>query len=274
MKKITLLLFAILISTIQLTSVWALPKIGNIKNPLSDIKDKANTRLNAEVASATGMTGLSRKAMFNVLYAQIFFIGGFGADYYQLAETEGTIWRLTTADSEGNTTAVEAERAMLKKLPDGSSWWYLGWKSKEETWEFEVLMDKDLLARKIRYYNEDVKRIQESEFKYSEKDADPEAETTPPEAAPASSLDFSDLPNYSKGKETIKVGSKSFTCERIEWPFYHEEEGATYTYTWWVDSSTSGGLVKYEWTKSNAKDMVKGELVSIKKNYKTKFKSF
>ncbi len=274
MRKITVLLFVIFAGAMMPQAGFSLPKLGDIKNPVTNIKDKAKARLDAEATSATGMTGMNRKMMFNTLYAQIFFMGGFGAGYYELEETQGTIWRLSATDSEGTVSSVEAERALLKNLPDGSSWWYLAWRSEGEEWEFEALMDKDLLARKIRYYNEDVKRIQESEFKYSKEKADPEAETTPPEEAPASTLDFSDLQNYSKGKEKIKVSGKTFNCERIEWKYYNEEDKSTLTYTWWVDAAAAGGLIKYEWTLSNSKEMVKGELVSIEKGYKTKFKSF
>ena len=271
MKKISLLLIVIIAGLLIPASVFSLPKI---KNPVANIKEKAKARLDAEAASAVGITGMNRKMMFNTLYAQIFFIGGFGAGYYELEETQGTVWRLSATDSDGNVSSVEAERALLKKLPDGSSWWYLGWKSGEDSWEFEAQMDKDLLARKIRYYNEDVKRIQESEFKYSEEKTDPTEETSPPEEAPVSSLDFSDLHNYSKGRESIKISGKTFECERIEWSYHNEEENKTITYTWWVDASAAGGLIKYEWSLSGTKEMVKGELVSIKKGYKTKFKSF
>ena len=137
MRKITVLLFVILAGAMMPAAGFSLPKLGDIKNPVTNIKDKAKARLDAEAASATGVTGMNRKMMFNTLYAQIFFMGGFGAGYYELEETQGTVWRLSATDSEGTVSSVEAERALLKKLPDGSSWWYLAWRSEGEEWEFE-----------------------------------------------------------------------------------------------------------------------------------------
>ncbi len=242
-------------------------------NPLGKVQEAANKRVSAEVSSATGLTGMSRKMMFNMLYAQIFFIGGFGADYYDLAETQGSVWRIKSVDSDGNASVVEAERALLKVLPSGEAWWYLTWRAEGEAWEFEALMGKDLMARKIRYYNADVKRVEEAKFDEPGKSA-PDSETAPPEEAPASNLSEKDLPKYTKGRETIKVGAGTFQADRIVWSFYDEEEKTTYTYTWWVDPKTPGGLVKYEWKKSGSKESIQGELASLKKGYTTKFASF
>jgi len=212
--------------------------------------------------------------MFNVLYAQIFFIGGFGADFYDLEETQGTVWRIQSTNEDGSFSSVEAERAFLKVLPSGERWWFLAWRADGEVWEFEALMDKDLMARKIRYFNADVKRVEESKFDEPAKKAKPDSETAPPPEASSSSLALNDLPKYVKAKETVKVGGGTFLAERIEWTFFDEEEKVTYKYSWWVDPKAPGGLVKYEWTKSGSKESIKGELVSLKKGYKTKFSSF
>ncbi|MCP5453884.1 MAG: hypothetical protein H7A27_07855 [Spirochaetaceae bacterium] len=255
-----------------LASCFSLPGIGGF-NPLADLQSSVEARASAEVSSAVGLSGLERKAMFNVLYSQIFFIGGFGADFYGLEETQGSVWRIKSVDEDGSFSAVEAERAFLKRLPNGDSWWYLAWRGDGESWEFEALMDGDQMARKIRYFNADVKRVEEAVFDTSGK-AKPDSETAPPEEAPTSELALEDLSGYSKGVETVKVGAGTFRAERIEWTFYDEDEKTTYRYTWWVDPKAPGGLVKYEWAKSGSKESVSGELVSLKKGYKTKFASF
>jgi len=255
-----------------LSSCFSLPGIGGF-NPLGDLQSSLSDRASAEVASASGLTGMTRKMMFNVLYSQIFFIGGFGADYYNLEETQGTVWRILSTDDDGSFSSVEAERAFLKALPTGEQWWFLAWRADGEVWEFEALMDKDQMARKIRYFNADVKRVEESKFDDPAK-AKAGSETAPPPAASTSGLDPKDLPRYVKGKETVKVGGGTYQTDRIEWTFYDEEEKTTYKYTWWVDPKAPGGLVKYEWTRSGSKESVKGELVSLKKGYKTKFASY
>lgn len=272
-KRTSVSLALIAITTIVLmSSCFSLPGIGSF-NPLADVRGRISDRASAEVSSATGLTGMSRKMMFNVLYAQVFFIGGFGADFYDMEESQGTLWRMTSTEDDGSFSSVEAERAFLKTLPNGDRWWYLAWRGDGESWEFEALMDKDLMARKIRYFNADVKRVEESSFDTSGK-AKPDSEKAPPQEASVSDIDLKDLAKNVKAKETVKVGAGTFQTERIEWTFYDEDEKTTYRYTWWVDPKAPGGLVKYEWTRSGSKESLKGELVSLKKGYKSKFSSF
>jgi len=261
-----------LVALLLLSSCFSLPGIGGF-NPLADLQSSLSDRATAEVSSASGLTGMTRKMMFNVLYAQIFFIGGFGADYYNLEETQGTVWRVETTDEDGQMSSVEAERALLKTLPTGEQWWFLAWRADSEVWEFEALMDKDLMARKIRYFNNDVKRVEESKFDDPAK-AKAGSETAPPPEASTSGLDPKDLPKYVEAKETVKVRGGTFLAERIEWTYVDDEEKATYRYTWWVDPKAPGGLVRFQWTQDGAKESVQGELVSLKKGYKTKFASF
>lgn len=262
-------------ASLLLSSCFSLPSLGDFGslNPLAGLQAKVEARASAEVSSAVGLTGMTRKMMFNVIYSQVFFVGGFGATYYDLEETQGTIWRMESRDEDGTVSAVEAERARLRTLPNGDSWWYLAWRADGETWEFEALMDKNQMAKSIRYFNADVKRVEQANFDAPAAGGS-DAETAPPEEAASSQLDPKDLPSYVKGKESVKVGAGTFQTERLEWSFVDEEEKATYTYTWWVDPKAPGGLVKFEWKSSASKESLRGELVSLKKGYATKFSSF
>src|SRR5512145_2468700 len=105
-KSVSALCVAVLAAA-MLSSCFSLP-IGGF-NPLADLQASVSARASAEVSSAVGITGMTRKMMFNMLYAQIFFIGGFGADYYDLEETQGTVWRIQSTDDDGSFTSVEAE---------------------------------------------------------------------------------------------------------------------------------------------------------------------
>jgi len=247
--------------------------LGAMSNPLAQVQQKAEDRVSAEIASAAGITAMERKMMFSVMYSQVFYIGGFGADYYDLEETQGSTWRIESGSNEGVPSFITAERALLKELPDGDRWWYLSWADEEEKWEFEALMTKDQETRKIRYYNPDVKRVEEAVFDL-EKEPDDEDETAPPEEVPSSEYSLEDLKQNSVGTEKITVSGTTYTCEKIEWDYYDEEEGERYLYHWWIDPEAPGGLVRYNWSQPSSGDYFKGELVSLKKGYTTRFDSF
>jgi hypothetical protein len=252
-------------------------------DPLAGAKASAEKRANAEIASASGLTGMTRKMMFNVIYAQVFFIGGFNPDIYYLAETQGCAWRLESKNKDDKeNSVVESERAFLKKNADGTSWWYLSWKTGEEEWAFEALMDSGMMAKKIRYYNADVKRIEEAVFEESAEqkaskgtkaDKAAQEEKAPPPESPSSDMTVKDLARYSKGKEKVTVGAGSYQADKLVWELKDEESGKNATYTWWVDAKAPGGLVKFAWSDSDGASL-KGELSSMKKGYTTKFKSF
>ena len=252
------------------------PSAGGL-NPLGAAQAKAEKRANAEIASGIGLTAMNRKMMFNMMYSQVYFIGGFGPGLYDMEEGQGAVWSMTSKDNDGTGDRIETERALLKNLADGSSWWYLGWRTAggddAEEWEFEALMDADMQALKIRYYNADVGRIQEAVFTPDGSAAAEDEETMEePEEVPSSELETEDLSSLSRGREKIKVGAGTYTAEKIVWEFWDEESGESVTYTWWVEPSVPGGLVKYVF--KGTESSVEGELESLKKGYKTKFGSY
>ena len=235
-------------------------------------------RRTSEAASASlgsslgfGIAGMMHQMMFTMMYSQVFFIGGFGASLYELEETQGMIWRMEVKDENGSTSKAETERALLKKLPDGERWWYLAWRVDKDEFEYEGLIDKDMNVKKVRYYDPDNKRVEE--FTFDDAASGGSQGSVPKEPA-SSSLDFSELPRYSKGSETLRINAGTYNTERFEWQVKNEDDGSTYNYKWWVDDKTKIGLVKYEWTKSRSKESSKGELYSVKMGYKTKFNSF
>jgi len=241
---------------------------GSSFDPFAGARQSASDRAAAELFSATGLSGLTHKMMFTIVYSQVFFIGGFGANFYELEETQGTIWRVETRDADGTTNRVEAERALLKKLPNGDQWWYLAWRVDGDEMEYEALMSKDLYAKKIRYFNPDLKRVEEAVFNEPGKGNE---DTEPPAAT--GTIAFNDIGAHVKGQETISVNAGSFNTNRIEWSLV-DEDNVTYKYIWWVDPRASGGIIKYDWSKSGSRERVTGELYSVKKGYTTKFSSF
>ncbi|MCL2319217.1 MAG: hypothetical protein FWC45_03970 [Treponema sp.] len=272
MRKTALIMIIVSLAIFLLFgSCFSLP--GGSLNPLSGLQQQASNRASAEVASASGLTGMSQKMMFNVVYAQVFYMGGFGAGLYPLEETQGTVWRLQSKDESGSVSNVDAERALLKRLPNGDEWWYLAWRPTGDSVEYEALMTKDQQAKKIRYFNKDVNRIEEAVFDDPAKSSSSSGNAAPPEPA-AGNLTKADMGKYTVGKETITTNAGTYTTDKTQWTYDDKDNKASYTYTWWVDPKAPGGLVKYLWVKSGSKQSTGGELYSVKKGYTTKFSSF
>lgn len=263
----TLRIIALALAALALAGLSSCTFLSDVMSTggLSSLTDRAT----AEIASATGITGMTQKAMFAVIYSQGFYMGGFNPELYPLAETQGTTWKTVTTSGR-DTSTITSERALLKKNADGTSWWYLTWKpsDSEDDFSYEALMDADMMAKKIRYFNKGTSRVEETTFDVAAKEG---AENAQPEEGASADVDKDDLGEYHVGKETVTVGAGTFDTDKYSY-VVTGDDGKKATYTWWVSATAPGGLVKYSTVTSDS--TLTGELVGSKKGYKTRFSSF
>ena len=78
-----------------------------------------------------GMADLQNVMLFNVAYLQVVFLGGHDPGFEDFREGEGVKWEITGGDGSDQASFV-AERALIRRNTDGTSWWFLGYSSEGE----------------------------------------------------------------------------------------------------------------------------------------------
>jgi len=220
--------------------------------------------------------------LFNFAYMQVFFVGGFGSGISDYEETQGTVWKVETNDSEEN-SGFNAERALLKSLPDGNSWWYLRYESEGDNLEYEVLLDKDYQPLEMYYRTSEDPAIRHHVFEQDQTaSSSEESEDLTPEeqqqleSAGANTYVYTgdEYSQYKKDRVTVSVGAGTYQADYLVYTYSDEETGETVEYHWWTTKEVPGDLVKYDWINSDNGSEVTGELVSVKKGYNSRLGAF
>lgn len=216
-----------------------------------------------------GLAALENVMLFNVAYMQVLFLGGHDPGFDDFREGEGVTWEITGGD-ENDESSFTAERALLKRNPDGSSWWFIGYISEEEALEYEVLMDNAYVPLEIVWRDDDSGKTMRHTFNYGEEDAPPPTE----EDAVVYSEEFPD--EHSLGRERITVRSGTYTAEHVAYEFNDTETDARLEYHWWLVDEVAGDLVKYEYRQfsDGGESMISGELVAMDDNYRTRLGAY
>ncbi len=237
---------------------------------------KTEARMNQAVADAVGLGALEDSMIATIMYAQVFYAGGYGAGYEDFREGEGVSWNITSKDGNSE-SSVQVERALLKRNSDGTAWWFLRYKAEnEEEFISEALVDKEYTLLKFRYHDEETDSVREwiPEQDQSAEGAEVEEETT-------EEVGFydGDFKNFSTGKVSVTVPAGTYSAEHflIEDTYVPEnadEQGYEVRYEWWLASSVPGDIVKYSWVNKTDDTAITGELTSNKTGYKTRLGSF
>jgi len=229
-----------------------------------------------EGQSVTGTQGLfgelaalENVMLFNVAYLQVIFLGGPDPAFDDFREGEGVTWEITGGDENDDSSFI-AERALLKRHSDGTSWWYLGYDAEEDTLEYEVLMDDEYVPIEIVWRDGDSGQTMRYTFDYGEEDAPPPTE----EDAVVYSDEIPD--ENSLGRERITVGSGTYTAEHVAYGFNDAESDARLEYHWWLVDDVPGDLVKYEYRQFDGgeESMISGELVATDDGYVTRLGAY
>ena len=215
------------------------------------------------------MATVETTLLFNAAFFQAFFIGGFDPGFDDFADGEGVVWEITGSGNDGD-VYFTTERALLQRNDEGS-WWYIAYRTEEQSLEYEMLLDSSYAPAEIVWMDEESDEIVRQKLDFDESD---EEATSGQEASAAYSDELYD--SYKRGQEQVTVGAGSFTTERIEWDIVDDETGNGLVYSWWVDSNVPGNLVRYEYRQKTGDEtsVITGELLSIGRDYKTKFGAY
>lgn len=232
--------------------------IKNVKNITS-----AFNGYKAAVSSAVNMY---TQSAFTLAFNRAFWVGGLYPDYVNsLKEGQLISWKQTDSENE----IINTELALLKKLPNGDSWWYISYSDDDDKLEFEALVNSNMELKKITYYDEEKKSYEDYNF------ATPTNANSEANAYAGYGLmpiDIDNMGDYAKGKESIRVPAGRFDCEKIVYEYGSSKELTSMI--WWLSSSVPGQIVKYTYTNASDDNTIEGELIAIKQGITTKFKSF
>ena len=243
--------------------------------------DKTEARMNQAVADAVGLGAMEDAMIASVMYAQVFYAGGYGTGYDDFREGEGVVWKITSKDKE-ETQHLQVERALLKRNDDGSLWWYLRYQPEgEDEFVAEALIDKDYNLLKFRYFDQETETIREW-VPEQDQEAD-SSDTSSDEQITEDEVGYyeGDFSNYITGTETVVVPAGTYKAKHvlIEDSYTANstaDDSADYEvrYEWWIADDVPGDLVKYDWNNITENSSLSGELISHKTGYTTKLKSY
>ncbi|HDQ14966.1 MAG TPA: hypothetical protein ENN41_09160 [Sediminispirochaeta sp.] len=247
---------------------------------ISGAIDQTRARGNQALLDAVGVGAIEDGIVASMVYAQVFFAGGYGHGYDEFSEGEGARWELTSRDESG-AERMEIERALLKRTPDGNSWWLLRSKVEgEEEFVSEALLDQDYGMLKFRYRDPETGSIREWEAaesketkdaKTDKKEKKDKADKQPEAEAGEEDFFWDDYSEYVKGKRSISVPAGKFNAEYVLIEdVYVDKDDEEYrvSYEWWLAPQVPGRLVKYVWTNESEEISLTGELLDYGKKYK------
>ncbi|HUX50209.1 MAG TPA: hypothetical protein VMW73_05390 [Spirochaetia bacterium] len=228
-------------------------------------------------AMASSMQGPAQQAQFSAVYSQVFFIGGFGLENGQAKVGRLLEWRIDSTDKNG-TDSIWADRALLSTEPDGSQWWYLAYRTKEDNVEYAVQLDKDNNPLLLRFKNKDSGKIEEVKYDRAEAQKGQQEmkdnQSASQGGVPAGQnerviTDPNMYSQYMKGQEAVNVGAGTFQTDKLSYSYTDPNDATNKVeYTWWI-SKELPGVVKYEWVVTKEKNSVKGELVKLQDGFTT-----
>ncbi len=248
------------------------------------VMDQATGSLTQALINRSGvmdrLNTYGESMMFNMVYMQVFFTGGVGLDLGSYEEGQGTEWRITSVNEDGEKSGFTTEKALLKNNPDGTQWWLLTYEGEEKDDHilYEYLIDKEYKVLKVRYKDRDSGKIQEFEPKYDESTdpaetpGEPSEELEEPDDEDMISED--EFKQYSRGTESVRVGAGTYQAEHLVYELKSEDGQEEVVYDWWIADQAPGQLVKYRFANPKEKSSVDGELMAVRNNYRTQLNSY
>lgn len=230
-----------------------------------------------EAELGTIFSGYTDVMLYQLVYTQAFFLGGFGIVPDDFEEGEGATWHVVT-EGQDDATTFTAERALLKRNDDGTSWWYLNFDTEDsEPMEFEVLMDHNLQAREMYLRDIETDEVRHHVFQHNESQIE-EAEASDvsmEEAGYQTNYYFlEEWEQYHEGTESISIGAGTYNSDVLLFSSEEDQSDHEYEYRWWVSEDVPGNLLKFEYQDINEGGTLRGEMIDLRLDYEPKFTSF
>jgi len=246
----------------------------------STINDAVGAAIEQELGSR--IAGYTDVMMWQLAYTQAFYMGGYGFTPGDFEEGQGATWRIEAVDRD-DISSFTAERALLKRNEDGSTWWYLKFDADEaEPVEYEVRLSTDFVAREMYVRDPETREVRYHEFTFDEEEvaeADRGDESIEEIGYQTGYFYTEAWDQYRERSERITTGAGSFDTELLlftaeDAQVYVDEDETDYRqveYRWWVSRDVPGELVRFEYRDLDDEGMLRGELISLRDDYRAKF---
>jgi hypothetical protein len=248
----------------------------------SAINDAVGSAIEQELGSR--LAGYTDVMMWQLAYTQAFFMGGYGFAPGDFEEGQGATWRIEAVDRD-DASSFTAERALLKRNEDGSSWWYLKFSADEaKPVEYEVLLASDFVAREMFIRDPESGDVRHHHFTFDEEEkaeADLGDESIEEIGYQTGYFYTEAWDQYRQRSERISTGAGSFDTELLlftaqDAKAYEVEEAAkedygNVEYRWWVTRDVPGELVRFEYRDLDREGVLRGEMISLRNDYRAQF---
>jgi len=246
----------------------------------STINDAVGAAIEQELGSR--LAGYTDVMMWQLAYTQAFYMGGYGFSPGDFDEGQGATWRIEAADRD-DVSSFTAERALLKRNEDGSTWWYLKFDADEaEPVEYEVRLSADFVAREMYVRDPETGDIRYHEFTFDEEEVEEadRGDESIEEIGYQTGYFYTEAwDQYRERSERITTGAGSFDTELL---LFTAEDARAYVdedendirnveYRWWVSRDVPGELVRFEYRDVDEGGVLRGELISLRDDYRARF---
>ncbi|GEM_PF-1185338 len=246
----------------------------------STINEAVGSAIEQELGSR--LAGYTDVMMWQLAYTQAFYMGGYGFAPDDFEEGQGATWRIEAVDRD-DVSSFTAERALLKRNDDGSSWWYLKFDADEApAVEYEVLLSADFVAREMYVQDPETGEVRHHEFSFDEEElaeADRGDESVEDIGYQTGYFYTEAWEPYRQQTERITTGAGRFETDLLlftardaqKYADEDQEEYANVEYRWWVTREVPGELVRFEYRDLDEGGVLRGEMISLRDDYRARF---
>lgn len=249
----------------------------------STINDAVGAAVEQELGSR--LSGYTDVMMWQLAYTQAFFMGGYGFSPGDFEEGQGATWRIEAVDRD-DASSFTAERALLKRNEDGSTWWFLKFDADEAPpVEYEVLLTSDFTAREMYVRDPETRDVRYHQFSYDEQEVAEagRGDESLEEIGYQTGFYYTEAwDQYRQQSERITTGAGSFDADLLlftgrDAQAYAEgdeeelENLENLEYRWWVTKEVPGELVRFEYRDLDNGGVLRGEMISLRDDYRPRF---
>lgn len=250
--------------------IWLnnLPDFKGISKSISPLQSPAKPNLTKGLGGLQSLQGEMLQAMFSTVFSSAFCIGGIYLDYSSLKEGQGLVWYQELKD-DSSTAELTTEVALLKKLDNGDCWWYIAMSDKSEKTEYEGLLDSQQRVKRIRYISDG--EIEEYIFPVPTKPTENSSLVGLGIIGLGTNFSEETIKDFVQGEEKVSVKAGTYNAKKSVYEYGSSKD--MISYKWYFTEDVPCFFIKYDHALGN-NHFSKGELTSIKNDYKTKFNSY